>query len=335
MPDTEYYDILGLKKPSNHKEIKKAYRKLALKWHPDKNEDKKEIAAEKFKKINEAYSVLSDEKKKELYDKYGKDGEKVNMGGGSPFSGSNVRFSQGVDAFNIFNEFFGTSNPFDVNDGFGGHRVRIRTNHPSSMFGQTIGGQYYGTPEMTQSRKKGKTSEKELYCSLKDLYTGTTKKVKVNRIKFVNGARINETKMLDIKIQPGWKDGTKLTYPNLGNESEYETAGDIVFVVKEKEDVVFSRKGDNIYKTMNIGLKEALSGFTCNVYDINNKLHTIKVTKLKNSEFEYYIKGAGMPIRRKVNNIMKQSGFGDMVVKFNVSFELENEIIHKIKKMLC
>lgn len=334
MQDIEYYDILGLKKPSNQKEIKKAYRKLALKWHPDKNEDKKDFASEKFKKINEAYSVLSDEKKKELYDKYGKDGEKINMGKGMPFSGGGVGFSQGVDAFNIFNEFFGTSNPFDVNDGFGRPHMRVRMNHPSSMFGQNIGGHYYGTPEMPRSRKKGKTSEKELYCSLRDLYTGTTKKVRVNRVKLVNRVPVNETKMLDIKIQPGWKDGTKLTYPNLGNESEYETGGDVIFVIKEKENEVFSRKGDNIYKTMNIKLKEALSGFTCNVYDINNKLHTIKVCKLKDSDFEYYIKEAGMPIRKKVNNLMKQTGYGDMIVKFNVSFELGNDVVHKIKKML-
>ena len=92
----DYYDVLGVKKDATDAEIKKAYRKLALKWHPDKNPDNKAEAEEKFKKINEAYSVLSDKNKRYQYD----------------HGGMNFDFSGGFDPNDIFKDFFGGKDPF-------------------------------------------------------------------------------------------------------------------------------------------------------------------------------------------------------------------------------
>ena len=116
MCDTEYYDILGLKKPSNKKEIKKAYKKLALKWHPDKSNYNEEISANIFKKINEAYSVLNDDNKKEMYDRYGKNREKPDetfneSNGFTEIPGGFMYVSPGFSEFDIFKEVFG-EDPF-------------------------------------------------------------------------------------------------------------------------------------------------------------------------------------------------------------------------------
>lgn len=130
---TDYYDILGVSKSASADEIKKAYRKQALEWHPDRHKDDKEAAEKRFKEINEAYQILSDPQKKSAYDQYGHSA--FNPGGGAPggnpfaggFSGKNGPFSYTYyssgggnpfgnadfgDPFDIFESFFGGGNPF-------------------------------------------------------------------------------------------------------------------------------------------------------------------------------------------------------------------------------
>lgn len=107
MSDTDYYAVLGIQKSATESDIKKAYRKLALKWHPDKNIGNNQAEAErKFKQISEAYEVLSDPDKRAHYDRYGK--EKPGAGAGGSF---NTRFSH-RDPFEVFKDFFGGRDPF-------------------------------------------------------------------------------------------------------------------------------------------------------------------------------------------------------------------------------
>ena len=118
----DYYAVLGVERSANDKQIKKAYRKLALKWHPDRNRGPNAKKAEEiFKKVSEAYSVLSDKDKRPAYDRFGKAGLQPGAGGtggtGAGFPGgmgggaSSFHFSQG-DAQNIFEQFFGGADPF-------------------------------------------------------------------------------------------------------------------------------------------------------------------------------------------------------------------------------
>ncbi|KXJ28234.1 dnaJ homolog subfamily B member 6 [Exaiptasia diaphana] len=120
----DYYDILDVPKSATEQDIKKAYRRLALKWHPDKNPDNKDEAEAKFKEISEAYEVLSDEKRRNIYDKYGREG----LTGGGRAGGGNMDFNFGFHFHSpeeIFRNFFGTSDPFanffddDFSSGFG------------------------------------------------------------------------------------------------------------------------------------------------------------------------------------------------------------------------
>lgn len=138
----DYYDILELPRNSSTADIKKAYRKLALKWHPDKNPDRKEEAERRFKQISEAYEVLSDEKKRRIYDQYGKDGLLGNAGdhgqfGAEDFFSDFPGFSFSFrDPEDVFREFFGCD-PFT--DLFGGassrHQQGSLNRRQDAMFG--------------------------------------------------------------------------------------------------------------------------------------------------------------------------------------------------------
>ncbi|XP_053266566.1 dnaJ homolog subfamily B member 6 isoform X1 [Podarcis raffonei] len=143
----DYYEVLGVHRHASQEDIKKAYRKLALKWHPDKNPDNKEEAERQFKQVAEAYEVLSDAKKRDIYDKYGKEG--LNGGGGgthfdSPFE-YGFTFRNPED---VFREFFGGRDPFsfdffeDPFDDFFGNRrgPRGNRNRGGGSFFSAFGG---------------------------------------------------------------------------------------------------------------------------------------------------------------------------------------------------
>lgn len=175
-----HYEILGVNKDSTDEEIKKAYKKLALKWHPDRN--KAPEAKQKFQDIARAYEILSDPDKKRHYDMTGSD-PSINddlddeMGGFSGFKGfpGNVHFrtSSNMDHEELFKNFFGQESPFTAN--FGGFN-NMRNPH------RTI-------------------TEHDLPCTIEELYTGVTKKITIN-----NG------KTLNVEVKAGWKEGTKISF---------------------------------------------------------------------------------------------------------------------------
>ncbi|XP_060761574.1 dnaJ homolog subfamily B member 6a isoform X2 [Neoarius graeffei] len=146
----EYYQILGVSKDASQDDIKKAYRKLALKWHPDKNPDNKDEAERKFKEISEAYEVLSDTSKRRVYDQYGKEGLSGGGGGGryhngDPFAGFTFRNPE-----DVFRDFFGGRDPFADffgddpfgDDFFGGGR---RQQQQRGMSRSRTGGSFFSS----------------------------------------------------------------------------------------------------------------------------------------------------------------------------------------------
>ncbi|XP_009328686.1 PREDICTED: dnaJ homolog subfamily B member 5 isoform X1 [Pygoscelis adeliae] len=269
----DYYKILGIQSGANEDEIKKAYRKMALKYHPDKNKDPS--AEEKFKEIAEAYDVLSDPKKRAVYDQYGEEGLKTG-GGSSGGSGNTFHYTFHGDPHATFASFFGGSNPFDIF--FASSRSRVFNgfdqedmdidddDDPFSAFGRFgfngINGVHRRHQESLHTRRKVQDPPviHELKVSLEEIYHGSTKRMKITRRRLNADGRTmrTEDKILNIVIKRGWKEGTKITFPKEGDATPDNIPADIVFILKDKPHSHFKRDGTNVVYTANISLKEGI-----------------------------------------------------------------------------
>eukprot|EP01138_Halocafeteria_seosinensis_P010909 gb/GECG01011142.1/.p1 GENE.gb/GECG01011142.1/~~gb/GECG01011142.1/.p1 ORF type:complete len:296 (+),score=56.34 gb/GECG01011142.1/:1-888(+) len=289
MPD--YYQILGVNKNASDDELKKAYKKLAVKWHPDKNQDRKEEAEKKFKEINEAYEVLSDKEKRAIYDKYGEEGLKGGMpaGGGGGGGGGTTHF-EFRDPNEIFAQFFGTKNPFSIfgdeggEDGFfsfgmgpgmgGGMRMGGMggTGGMGGMGGMGGGGGMPGGK--SRGPKQPPPAKTQLPLSLEELYRGTTKKLKITRKRLNSDQRTtyNDQKVLEVQVRPGWKKGTTVTFEREGDQEPGMIPSDVVFVIGEKPHSVFERDGNNLIHKRRITLKQALTDYTLELVSTNVRL---------------------------------------------------------------
>ena len=260
----DYYKILGIQKGASDEELKKAYRKMALKYHPDKN--KSAGAEEKFKEIAEAYDVLSDPNKREIYDKYGEEGLK--RGGGSQNDGGTSYTFHG-DPHETFRMFFQGENPFEMFGNLGGSGFTFRTGMDvdddghHGMFSNffPMGGgvhRSYSQGAADSHKKQDPTITYNVMVSLEEVYKGTTKKMKITK-KVLNPDRRTtrtEDKVITIDVKPGWKAGTKVTFPKEGDQSPNKIPADIVFVIQDKPHPLFERDGSNIKYKCKISLRE-------------------------------------------------------------------------------
>jgi len=340
----DYYKVLGIVKGASEDEIKKAYRKMALKYHPDKN--KSAGAEEKFKEIAEAYDVLSDKKKRDVYDKYGEEGLSGRMGGGGGSGGTNnFNYTFHGDPKATFAEFFGTSNPFEsffnmpgmggnphqpfFNDGMDG----METDDPFASLGglgSNLGGNFgpRTAPFRSQSFNVGSNSgprkdkqqdppvEHDLYVTLDDICKGVTKRMKISRRVVANdGTAKKEEKVLTINVKPGWKSGTKITFQREGDQAPNKIPADIVFIIRDKPHQHFKREGPDLRHTCKITLKEALCGVLVDIptltgekIPINLANEVIKPTTVKK------ITGYGLPLPKEPTKR------GDILVSFEIQF---------------
>eukprot|EP00117_Sycon_ciliatum_P038640 scpid11130/ scgid0859/ DnaJ homolog subfamily B member 4; Heat shock 40 kDa protein 1 homolog; Human liver DnaJ-like protein len=340
----DYYKILGVSRDASESDIKKAYRKMALKFHPDKNKDPG--AEDKFKEISEAYEVLSDSDKRAVYDKYGEEGLKAGGGGGGSPSGPGADFGSafgnggrtsfgGDDARATFSRVFGTDNPFAslFGDGFdmdtSGSPPRGSMNGGASQFqsfgmGPGLGGAFHpaasGMPGYGQRQRQGSppaqdsTVTRNLPLTLEELATGCTKKMKISKtITNESGQERVEDKILTVDVKPGWKAGTKITFPKEGNQRPGVVPADVVFVVQERSHTSFKREGNDIHYTTKLMLKEALLGCTVNVPTLEGRSLRMTLENPVSPSYVHRVPNRGMP-----NS--KTGGRGDLVVNFDVQF---------------
>ncbi|KAF6261965.1 hypothetical protein COO60DRAFT_1293650 [Scenedesmus sp. NREL 46B-D3] len=322
----DYYGILGVAKGADDAELKKAYRKLAMKWHPDKNPDNRAAAEAKFKDVSEAYEVLSDPEKRQVYDAYGEEGLKAGGGHGGPSGGGDHHFNF-RSADDIFRDFFGGGGmgggdplasifggmggmgggPFGGMGGMGG-------GHPFGGMGGMGGGPMGG---MHQGPIKDKPITRQLNCTLEELYSGSTRKMKITRTIFDGSGRSKRSveEILELNVKPGWKKGTKLTFQQKGDERPGHIAADMVFLIEEKPHARFKREGDNLVMTKRISLSDALCGTEFPVQLLDGRTITVSTRDdVITPQANKIIRGEGMPIS-------KQPGSkGNLVIKFDVAF---------------
>ncbi|KAI3643578.1 hypothetical protein MP228_013133 [Amoeboaphelidium protococcarum] len=291
----DYYNILGVSRDAGKNEIKRAYKRLSIKYHPDKTPEKeREAAKEKFHEVSEAYEVLSDEEKRKLYDQFGEEGVKQ--------QGQHGGFGGGFhDPFDLFRQF-----------GFGGHG----------------GGRGGGS-----QKKRGHDINMILPVNLKDLYLGKVIEVDVDKQQFCpqcqgSGAKssddvkdchtcggsgvkvirrqlapgmyqqmqttcdvcggkgkiikstcprcqgakvVRESEIVDVSIERGMKSGDVLSFDGMADEMPDHVPGAINFHIELQPHPVFSRKGDNLYCVHFITLSESLLGFEHNIEHLDGQ----------------------------------------------------------------
>lgn len=335
--NTKYYDILGVPKNATPDELKKAYRKAAIKNHPDKGGD-----PEKFKELAQAYEVLSDPEKREIYDQYGEDALKEGMGGGGASH----------NPFDIFESFFGSS--------FGG-----------SSFG---GGSSRG-----RRQKQGEDVVHPLKVSLEDLYNGTSRKLSLSRNVICSKCKgkgsksgasgqcmgcqgsgmkvsirqlgpgmiqqmqhvcptcrgsgetisdkdkcgqckgskvVQDKKVLEVHVEKGMQHGQRIVFQGEADEAPDTITGDIVFVLQLKDHSKFKRKGDDLYVEHTLNLTEALCGFQFPLTHLDGRQLLIKSSPgeiVKPGQYKA-INDEGMPQYQRP--FMK----GRLYIHFNVEF---------------
>lgn len=328
----DFYEILGVTKSASADEIKKAYRKMALKYHPDKNPDDKE-AEEKFKKAAEAYEVLSNPEKKARYDQFGHQA----FEGAGGFGGGGMNMD---DIFSQFGDIFGGA--FSGGSGFSG-------------FGGGFGG--------GQRRVKGSNLRIRVTLTLDEIANGVEKKLKVKRKVQAKGTtyktcstchgsgqvtRVTNTilgrmqtastcptcggagQMIDkkpadadaqglivaeetvsVKIPAGVVDGMQLKVTGKGNEAPGNgISGDLLVVIEEQEHPVLKREGDNLHYDLYVSLPDAILGTSQEIDTVTGKVR-IKIEAGVQSGKILRLRGKGIP---SINGY----GKGDLLVHINV-----------------
>ena len=261
MARTDYYQVLGLKKGATADEIKKVYRKLAVKYHPDKNPGNKE-AEDKFKEINEAYAVLSDPKKKEQYDQFGD-------------TGFHQRYSQedifrGFDVGDLFKDKgFGTDDIF------------------SRIFGGGMGGFQQSGGRFGARPRKGEDFSMEATISFREAFSGCEK-----RIAYMKDGGREE---LSVKIPAGVENGARLRLQGKGSSGlNGGPSGDLYLTVRIGGDPVLQREGDDIIVTQEVRFTEAALGAPLDVPTMDGTKR-IKIPAGIQPGTKIRLKGLGFP----------------------------------------
>jgi len=356
----DYYQILGVSRSASLDDIKKAYKKLALKYHPDRNtESNKERAQEKFVEINEAYEVLSDEQKKKIFDQFGEEGLKAGIGGGGGgdssqnFSSDTFRgFPKGAgftfrasDPNSVFEQFFGPNFRFSYqSSGKPGRNFRNPVTFSSFPdFEEDFQEEYeqepftsgYGHSTAGGSRRQPlATVERTFSCTLEELYRGHHKRLRINRTIYNSrGEATPEQKIIQISVPAGSEAGTEFLVPNSGDvyPGGNPAGEDMIFVLEEKPHSYYVRDGKDLIYTAKISLAQALTGVKINLPTLDGQTVEVLIRDVIKPGYEKRITGSGMPLPKYPGH------YGDIVVKFDIQWpdRIESEEDRKqIKRVL-
>jgi len=354
--ETKFYDILGVGPTASDSDLKKAYRKMALKFHPDKNPSAE--ASEKFKEISQAYEVLADPDKRRIYDTHGEQGIKEGGGGGG--------FHSPMD---IFDMFFGGGGGGGGMGGMFGERRRgpRRTKNLVHQLGVSLEDMYNGTVRKLALQKNvicaacdgvGGKAGAVVKCTIcrgsgmqvriQQLGPGMMQQIQSMcgecqgqgeridpklRCKKCNGRKVNrERKILEVSVDKGMADGQKITFAGEGDQEPGMEPGDIIIVLDEKEHATFKRSGIDLIHTINISLSDSLCSFKKTIQTLDDRtlvIQTVPGEVIKTGDLKCVF-GEGMPTYR--NPFEK----GKLIIQFKVDFpdSLPPEVSEKLAAIL-
>ncbi|XP_017224847.1 uncharacterized protein LOC108201071 [Daucus carota subsp. sativus] len=339
-PNSVHYETLGIPKDASLNDICRAYKSLVMKWHPDKHSLDKLEAHDHFFKITEAYRVLSNKKREESAvpiinfnelktPETSKTTAKSRKGAlkneredfissPMPSPGKGMRnsatsmedifssLSRGPNGINICTPS-SVTNPGTPGPGGGDHPSLSRTGTRSNS-----------TPIIyshSTVRRKPQPIERKLKCTLEELLRGCEKKIKITRdVISGSGLIMQQEEILKIKVKPGWKKGTKITFEGKGDERPGTLPADIIFIIDEKSHPVFTRDGDDLELGVEVPLVEALTGCTISVPILGGENMTLSFDEILYPGYEKIIPGKGMPKPKT------EATRGDLRLKFLVEF---------------
>jgi DnaJ family protein A protein 2 len=321
----EYYETLGVKKDCSISDIKKAYKKLAMKHHPDRGGDE-----EKFKTITTAYEVLSDEEQKEKYDRYGKDGGGGRGGGG------------GGD---VFSQFFGGGG-----GGGGGRRGKQKGQPMVHPIEATLEDLYNGkVMKLAVTRQVLENPDEEpkpcrecngqgVVIRVRQLGPGMLQQMQTIcgdcGGEGYNVKMKKERKVLEVGIDKGMKHGSKIKFAGEANHKPGMLPGDVVFVVAQKPHAVFKRKGMHLIIQKEVTLKEALCGTSFVVKHLDGReiACTTAAGDIIEPDSFKVIEGEGMPMHE--NPFVKGKLVIQFVVKFPTAGQLDKKALESLSELL-
>ena len=327
MAGKDYYKILGIARNSSERDIKQAYRKLARKHHPDVNPGDKS-AEEKFKKINEAYEILSDKEKRKKFDKYGDQWEHADQ-----FEKAGHQQAPG----------------WNFGQGGGGTSFHFGEGDMGSIFDDLLRGSGSGTFRRTVRPRKGQNMEHGVEVTLEEAYQGTNRTLSLQteercsscqgtgRIQNMpcsvcrGAGEVPRIKRLEVKIPPGVRDGSRVRVAGKGGPgSGGGASGDLYLVVSVKPNRQFERKGDNLHVEVEVPLTVAVLGGEAQVPTLKGKL-ALKVPPETQNGRVFKLAGQGMP---HLGNATR----GDLLAKVKVILPTklsseEKELFEKIGQL--
>lgn len=348
MSETSFYSILGISEKASEDEIKKAYRKLSLKYHPDRNKDP--AAAGTFIKISDAYETLGDASKRREYDMIHNNpffkmansmGGMGGMGAGDMRQGHRGPVPEGfADINDLFSELFG--NPYtgpgpgpgqEIHLGRpgGGGGIRIfKSGHPIHInhgngqgfaFGQAFG--------MGQALEKPTPIIKNVRITMEQVYNGANIPIVIERWIVENGTKVFEPETIYVKIPKGIDDNEIIVLREKGNIANEMCKGDIKIIIGVDNDSGFVRRGLDIIFEKAITLKESLCGLSFEIKHINGRTYTIhnQVGNIISPGFTKVISGLGLT---------RENDTGNLIIVFSVEYpeKLSPEVVIQLKAIL-
>lgn len=286
----DYYNILEVPRNAGDYELKNAYRRLALKLHPQRGTGNEES----FREVAEAYTVLIDPVKRAKFDQYGEEGLKNGVLAQTEYKG----YQYVGDPMQLFYDFFGEASPLAllVDENFSKFNLQPRT--------------------LAKAEKSSHSLDIEMRVRLEDLYACTTICKKIDRQRFdANSKMYVDSKVLTIKMEKGWKPGMKLKFKGEGNQAyPKEPAGDIYFTLVEDEHPTFERVLDtyDILYVHKCSLVDALTGHIIGLSLLDGNTLNLHVSEAVNPGYEKRVLDHGFP---------KPNGtFGDLVIRWDIEF---------------